>query len=596
MAGLSPDVSRAPDPGVRERLGSWKEIAVYLKRSVATVRRWEKTEGLRVHRHQHSKLGSVYAYKSEVDDWWNSRRVQLDSMETATAGQRWAPLWWATAGMILLGLGVGLNVAGVRDRLLGQPTAGEVTSIAVLLLKNLSDDPAQDYFADGITEVLTTELGRIGRLQVRSYQSVIGYRQTAKPLQQIARELKVDALLEGAVLRSGDRVRITAKLIQATPERHLWAESYEFDQRDILAKQGEVALHVARQIRVKLTPQEQARLTTSRRVDPEAYQAYLLGRAHFYKTKTPTSVLKAKEYYLKAIEKDPGYAPAYASLAELHALAGWRLTKDPRGGYWDARPEARQWVEKALRLDDTLAETHAALAWVIQQEWDWAGAEREYRRAIELNPNYALARIWYAIYLYAMQRFEEAAAQAQRAQQLDPVSPLINSWAGSTYFFAGRVEEAMASWQKALELDPSSWYTSMVLARAYVTQGMHQQAITELEKAVTLNAREPHLLGALAHAYARAGQREAALKLIRELKQIEVERGTAPTFPFVWAYAGLGDNDQAFAWLERSYRERRERLVWLNVDPLLEPIRSDPRFNDLVLRVGLPTKSPPRPR
>jgi TolB-like protein/Tfp pilus assembly protein PilF len=583
------------EPSNGDRLHSWKEIAAYLKRDASTVRRWEK-EGLPVRRHVHKKKATVYAYKAEIDVWWNDDRARLDSMETAAAGRRWRGLWWATAGMILLGLGLGLNVAGVRDRLLGQPTAGEVTSIAVLPLKNLSDDPKQDYFADGITEVLTTELGKISTLQVRSYQSVIGYRQTAKPLQHIARELKVDALLEGAVLRSGDRIRITAKLVQATPERHLWAESYEFDQRDILAMQGEVALHVARQIRVKLTPQEQARLTTSRRVDPEAYQAYLLGRAHFYKTKTATSAMKAKEYYVKAIEKDPGYAPAYASLAELYAVAGWRLTRDPRGGYWDARPEARHWAEKALKLDDTLAETHAALAWVTQHEWDWDGAEREYRRAIDLNPSYSLARIWYAVYLYGMQRFEEAAAQAQRAQQLDPASPMINSWAGSAYFFAGRVEEAMASWQKALELDPSSWYASMVVARAYVSQGMYQQAITDLQKAMTFNAREPSVLGALAHAYARAGQREEALKLVDELKRIEVERGFIPTFPFVWAYAGLGDNEQAFAWLERSYQERRERLVWLNVDPLLEPLRSDPRFHDLVLRIGLPAKTPPRPR
>jgi TolB-like protein/Tfp pilus assembly protein PilF len=588
-------------PSNDDRLDSWKEIAAYLSRDASTVRRWEK-EGLPIRRHVHKKKATVYAYKAEIDRWWSDDRSRLESMETAGANRRSTGVWWATAGMILLGLGLalglglGLNVAGVRDRLLGHPAAAEVTSIAVLPLKNLSDDPEQDYFADGITEVLTTELGKIGTLQVRSYQSVIGYRQTAKTLQQIARELKVDAVLEGAVLRSGDRVRITAKLVQATPERHLWAESYEFDQRDILTVHGEVALHVARQIRVKLTPQEQARLTTSRRVDPQAYQAYLLGRAHFYKTKAPTSAMKAKEYYLKAIEKDPGYAPAYASLAELYAVAGWRLTRDPRGGYWDARPEALQWAEKALKLDDTLAETHAALGWVRQQEWDWDGAEREYRRAIELNPSYSLARIWYAIYLYAMQRFEESAAQAQRAQELDPVSPLINSWAGSAYFFAGRVEEAMASWQKALELEPSSWYASTVLARAYVTEGMYQQAITELQKAMIFNATEPFVLGALAHAYARAGQREEALKLVRELKRIEAERGIIPTFSFVWAYAGLGDNGQAFAWLERSYQERRERLVWLNVDPLLEPLRSDPRFQELVLRVGLPTKNPPRPR
>src|SRR2546428_3030977 len=383
-----------------------------------------------------------------------------------------------------------------------------------------------------MTEALITELGKISALQVISHQSVLGYRQTAKPLPQIARDLKVSALLEGTVLRSGDKVRITVNVVQALPERHLWAESYEFYQRDVLAVQGEVAQGVARQIRVKLMPQEQARLASSQRVDPEAYEAYLLGRAYFYKMPTPTNSIRAKEYFEKAIEKDPGYAPAYASLAELHiwTAGGGNLTRDPRGGYWDARLQARQRAEKALKLDDTLAEAHNALAMVKQVEWDWAGAEQEYRRAIELNSSYPVARISYAIHLYAMQRFEEAVAQAKRAQQLDPVSPFINTWAGAAYFFAGRVEEAMASLQKVLELDPSYSDASIVLARTYVTKGMYQQAIAELQKALIFNAREPFVLGVLAHAYARAGRREDALKLVGELKRIEAQRGSIPTF------------------------------------------------------------------
>ncbi len=577
--------SREPPPG--RRLDSWKEIATYLKRDESTVRRWEK-EGLPVHRRAHKRKASVYAYESEIGAWWNDGRTQLEVMERAAAGRRRRVMWGATAGLLLLGLGLGLNVAGVRDRLLGRPVAGEVTSIAVLPLKNLSGDPAQDYFAEGMTEALITELGKISSLQVLSYQSVIGYRQTAKPLPEIARELKVDALLEGSALRSGDRVRITANLVQATPERHLWAEAYEFDPRDVLAVQREVARGVASQIRVKLTPQEQARLTSSRPVDPKAYEAYLLGRAYFYKTRTPTSLARAKEHLEKAIGRDPGYAPAYASLAELYIATSGRgvLTRGPG----DARLQARQWAEKALKLDDTLAEAHTALARVAQQEWDWAGAEREYRRAIELNPSYPLARIWYALYLDGMQRFEEAVAQAERAQQLDPASALINTWAGAAYFYAGRAEEAMASWQKALELDPGYSDASIVLARTYVTRGMYQRAIAELQKALILNARDSFILGALAHAYARAGQREEALKLVGELKRIETDRGSIPTFSFIWAYAGLQDKNQAFAWLERSYQERRDRMVWLNVDPLLDPLRSDPRFHDLVRRVGLPSK------
>src|SRR3989454_2465270 len=576
------------EPMASERLDSWKEIATYLKRAESTVRRWEK-EGLPVRRHAHKNKASVYAYPSEIDVWWNDGRARLESVETAAARRRRSAMWWATAGLLVLsGVGLELNVAEVRNRLLGQPLAGEIASIAVLPLKNLTGNPQQDYFADGITETLITELGKISSLQVLSDQSVIAYRQTAKPLPQIAQELKGGILLEGAVLPSGDKVRIAANLVQAVPERHLWAETYEFDPRDVLAVQGVVAQNVARQIRVRVTPQEQARLTTSRRVDPEAYKAYLLGRAYFYKTPTPTNLTRAKEYFANAIERDPGYAPAYAGFAAVDAARTGTgvLTRDPK----DARLQARQWAEKALKLDDTLAEPDVALARVAQQEWDWGGAEREYQRAIELNPSDPAARIWYASYLYAMQRFEEAVAQAQRAQTLDPVSPLINTWAGAAYFFAGRAEEAMASLQKALELDPSYSDASIVLARTYVTKGMYQRAITILQEALILNTREPFVLGALAHAYARAGQRDEALKLVGELKRIQAERGNIPTFSFIWAYAGLGDKDQAFAWLETSYQERRDRMVWLNVDPLLDPLRSDPRFHDLVRRMGLPTK------
>ena len=583
--GKPQSIPEALEPPASERLDSWKEIAAYLKRDESTVRRWEK-EGLPIHRHAHKRKATVYAHKSQIDAWWNDGRARLEIIETPASRRRRTTAWWAAAGLLLLALGLGLNVVGVRDRLLGRPIVGEITSIAVLPLKNLSGDPAQDYFADGMTEALITELGKIGTLQVISHQSVLGYRGTGKPAPQIARELKVNALLEGTALRSGSKVRITINVVQAVPERHLWAESFEFDQQDVLAVQGDVARGVARQIRVKLMPQEQARLTSSRRVDPEAYEDYLLGRAYTYKAQTKTSWTRAKEYFEKAIEKDPGYAPAYASLAVfyVHNNRGSPM-RDPR----EHRFQARHWAEKALKLDDTLAEAHSALARVTQQEWDWAGAEREYRRAIEFNPSYPLAHIWFAQYLSAMQRSEEAVAQAKLAQQLDPVSPFVNTWTGAAYFYAGRADEGMASMQKALELDPSFSDASLVLARAYLAQGMYQRAIAELQKALTFNETETLLLGALAHVYARTEQREEALKLVGKLKRIEAEEsGYVAPFGLIWAYAGLNDKDQAFAWLERACEEHRDRIVWLNVDPLLEPLRSDPRFHDLVRRVGLP--------
>ena len=264
----------------------------------------------------------------------------------------------------------------------------------------------------------------------------------------------------------------------------------------------------------------------------------------------------------------------------------------PAKGPPNARLQARTWAATALKLDDTLAEAHNALARALQQEWDWAGAEREYRRAIELNPNYSVARIWYAMYLDAMQRFEEAMRHAQRAQQLDPASPLVNTWAAATYVYAGRTEEGMAAVRKALEFAPTDSDASIVIGRTYVARKEYSQGIAELERAAASHRdSEPLLLGALAHAYARAGRREEAVKIADELK--ETERDVTP-FGLIWAYAGLGDNDHAFAWLEQAYAERRDRMVWLNVDPLLDPLRSDPRFDDLVRRVGLPAKARPR--
>jgi len=577
------------EPPASERLDSWKKIALYLKRDESTVRRWEK-DGLPVHRHARRKKATIYAYRSEIDNWWNVGRVRLEAAEPAAAGPRRRRVWWAAAGLVLLGVGAGsaFNIAGMRDRMLGRPVAGEFTSIAVLPLKNLSGDPGQDYFADGMTEALITELGKISALRVLSYRSVIGYRQSAKSSSAMAQELKVDALLEGGVVSRGDRVRITANLVEAVRQRHLWAETYEFDSPDIVAMQGKVARDVARQIRVKLTPQEQARLTTDRRVNPEAYEAYLLGRA--YTNKIPSGWNRAKDSFQQAIAKDPGYAPAYAGLALVYSRIRGSLTRDPTAN----RVLARQWAQKALELDNTLAEAHTALARVAQNEYDWAGSEREFRRAIELNPGYALARIWYAQYLYATQRFEEAVTQAKVAQQLDPASLFVITRAGAAYFFAGRVDEAMAIWQRARELDPTHPDVGLLPGRSYVRLGMNQEAVAVLEKALIFTERDPLVLGALAHAYARAGRRDEARKLVGELKRLderlEAEGKSIPRFSFIWAHAGLGDKEQAFVWLERAYHERRDRVFLLNVDPLLDPLRSDPRFQDLVRRVGLASK------
>ena len=486
-------------------------------------------------------------------------------------------------GVLAIGL-VAMNAFGLRDRLMGPGPAS--LALAVLPLKNLSGDASQDYYADGISEALITELGKIGRLQVLSFQSMSRYRQTQKPLPEIARELKVDALLEGSVVRLGDRVRITAKLFQAAPERQLFSESFEFDARDVLAVQAEVARSVATRARIRLAPQEQARLATARRVDPEAYEAYLLGRAYFfnYGAETPA---KAKAYYEKSIAKDPTYAPAYASLAEL--LTG-------RAGLFPvaARAQARQLAEKALALDDSLVEAHTALGRISQQEWDWVGAERAYRRAIDANPSYALARVWYAVHLFGMERFEEAAQQAERAQRLDPVSSYVNTLAGMAYLLAGQVDKARAIWQRVIDLDPMHSLAKRYIAESYLKERNYDQAIGILEKAVTYTPKEPLLLGALAHCYARAGRRQEALKLTRELVIREASSDGQVPFATIWAYVGLEEYDEAFARLEKAAAARRPRMMYLRVDSWLEPLHGDPRFQEIVRQMNFPSKSPRR--
>jgi pentatricopeptide repeat protein len=571
-----------PEPAAAERLDSWKEIAAYLKRDESTVRRWE-AEGLPVHRHPHRKKATVYAYKSELDAWRHSGSTGVESRAT-TAPQAVTSTRRRKAAIVAIGVAVTLIAAlALRGPLFRLLDAGHISSIVVLPLKNVSGDPAEDFFADGMTEAVITELGKISALRVLSHQTADTYRQSTKSIPEIARELNVEAVLEGTVLVSGNRVRITANLVRANPERHVWADSYEFDPHDVLMVQAEVARAVAKEIQITVTPEEQARLTHSRRVDPEAYKAYQLGRAYALKRPRRINVAKAAEYFRSAIDKDQSYAPAYAAMAELVLVAGAFPNLDTH----QARAEARRWATAALKLDDSLAAAHNALARVAQREWDWKGAEREYLRAIELEPNYSLAHVWYATYLYALQRFDEAIVQAARAQLADPASPTINTWAAAAYFFGGRTEEGMKSLQKVFDLDPGHSDASIVLARTYLSQTKYPEAIRELERSLAMQKeREPLTLGALANAYARGGRREEAVKLVEELKR---SGESVNSFAVVWAYAGLADNDQAFVWLERACSERRDRLAWLNVDSLLDPLRSDPRFAEIVHRIGLPT-------
>jgi len=464
-------------------------------------------------------------------------------------------------------------------------TRGLIQAVAVLPLADLSEHQAADYFADGMTEALITALAKIKALRVISRTSVMQYKGVQRPLPQIARELNVDAVVEGSVLRSGNRVRITAQLIHAATDQHLWAESYERDLRDVLSLQGEVARAIANEIQVKLTPQDQARLVSARSVDPEAHQLYMKGRFYWNK-RTEAGLRKGIEYFHQAIDLDSNYALAYAGIADCYSLLGWDLfgALPPR----EALPIAKAAARKALEADDSLAEVHNSLAWTkLVFDWDWMGAEREFKRAIELNPGYAVTHHWYAECLAGMGRYAEALAEIRQAQDLDPLSLIIGSIVGWVFHFDRKNDQAIAEFRKTLELDPDFWVAHWTLGRAYEQKAMFAEAIAEIQKAIDLSGGSALSLAALGHTYAVSGRRAEAERVLNELKESS-KQGYISSYSIAAIHAGLGEKDQAFIWLEKAYEERSGWLIWLRAEPISDPLRSDPRFQDLLCRVGLP--------
>jgi TolB-like protein/DNA-binding winged helix-turn-helix (wHTH) protein/Flp pilus assembly protein TadD len=506
--------------------------------------------------------------------------------------RRRVPLRMIAAGsgvaVVIVAVLLALNVASLRDRVLRAVGAVrepplQIQSIAVLPLANLSGDPAQEYFADGMTDELITVLGQIEALRVISRTSVMLYKGVKKPLPQIARELNVGAVVEGTVLRSGNRVRISAQLIQANPEKHLWAESYERDLGDVLALQSEVAGAIANEIKIKVTPQEQARLASARPANPDAHEAYLKGR-FYWNLRTEEGVKKSMEYFQQAIDKDPGYALAYAGLADSYILLGeWNFTA-PKETY----PRAEAAALKALEMDETLGEAHVSLGAARRDyDWDWVGAEKEFKRALELNPGYATAHQWYAEYLSAMGRHNEALAEAKRAQELDPLSPIINAYEGMVFFNAHRYDEAIAQLRNTLELNAGFYPAHYYLGVAYEQEERYAEAISEYQKAIALQPGDRRLSLSLACVYAAEGNRAEAVSILSQMEQLSMRR-YVPSYTMALAYAALGDTDRAFARLEKAYEHREIELVFLKVYPPNDRLRSDRRFHDLLHRMNFP--------
>ena len=459
-----------------------------------------------------------------------------------------------------------------------------IDSIAVLPLENLSGDPAEEYFADGMTDALISNLAKISALKVISRTSIITYKNTNKSLPEIARELNVDAIVEGSVLRAGTGVRITAQLIEGATDRHLWAESYERDLRDVLVLQGEVAHAIVREIELKITPQEQMRLTSVRPVNPEAYEAYLKGR-YFWDKHSEDGLQKGITYFEEAIGKDPTYANAYVGLAESYMglVAPGIEVLPPR----EIMPKARAAAMQALKLDELLPEAHAAMGYVkLTYDWDWMGAESEFKRAIELNPSYALAYLYHSLYLTIMGHHEEAIETIKRALELDPLSLSTSIVLGNQFFHAHQFDQAIEHQLNMLEINPSNWYSHWGLGMAYAQKSMFKESIAQLEKAVTLSGKNAFMISTLGYAYGLAGRRDDAIQILDELLEQSKKRYIAP-FAIAQIYIGIGNNDQALQWLDKGVQEHSAAIVWLGVIPIVDSLRSDSRFTELLKKMNL---------
>ncbi len=570
------------------RLESWKEIAAYLGRDVTTVRRWEKRERLPVHRLHHSKLGSVYAYTKELDAWRNERvpPAATDAPDARqipeTVGRGVHARTAAALAALALALAAGV-IWIVRERTTVQPASanGGIRSLAVLPLENFSGNPEQDYLSDGMTEALIARLSAIHALRVISRTSAMQFKGTRKSVPAIGKELNVDAVIEGSVLRSGDKIRISVQLIRADTDEHLWSGTYDRELQDVLTLQNEMTYGIARHIEVAVNGAQTVSSSAPRSVAPDVYEAYLKGRFALHKSGR-AGLEEALQHFEAAVDTDGTFAPAYAGLAATYSALGLVFYGEPPGA---TRPKVLVAARKALELDPELAEARALLANALQKNWQWAEAEAEYRRAIDLSPSDAAAHSGLADWLLCQGRTDEALASARRAQELDPEG-FDGTQVGWILFQAHRYDEAIRELRTALTMEPKDPMALWFLGFALIGAKQFDEAIRTLEKAASLSDRSSAVLGVLVHAYERAGRRTEALRVLGELHRRR-HKGYVPPAAFLNAYLGLGDTEEAFTWLGRAAEERSNILQFLKVHPFFDSLRGDPRFAEFLRRANL---------
>lgn len=490
---------------------------------------------------------------------------------------------WASLGLVVAGMLVALVYLYGRSRDLAK--VQQSTSLVVLPMEDLSGDKEQEYFADGMTDELIANLAKIRSLRVIARSTAMAYKGTRKPLSEIARELKVDAVVEGTVLRVGSRVRITAELVQVSTDRHLWADTYESQIGDVLALQNRVSSAIVNEIRINLTPEDRERLAKAPAVAPDAYEDYLKGR-YYWNKRTDENLTKAIGYFEDATRKDQNYALAYAGLSDCYAIISATIFGTMPGSV--SAPKAKAAAQRALEIDPTLAEAETSLATVkFNYDWDWSGADAGFQRAIGLNPSYATAYQRYSLYLMAIGRTRDSFDKINKARELDPLSISINFSLGWRLYMARQYDRAIEQLQNALEMDPSYELSHLVAGQAYAQRGQFDLAVTELRKAVDLSHSTPMMVSALAYTYARSGNKVEAQKLLAQLASESKVQYVSPYY-FAIVCAGLGDNETAMNWLEKAFEDRSNGLVFLQVEPELDGLRSSPRFIALQKKLEFP--------
>ncbi len=519
-------------------------------------------------------------------------RAALETAGTASRTQKFltvvtpAPGFWTWKNALLLCAVTALAI-GLSFWLQGQKNTrqaavpGAIQSIAVLPLENLSGDPAQEYFADGMTDALITELSQIKKLRVMSRTTVMQYKHAQKPLQQIAQELRVDAIVEGSVVRAGDRVRISAKLVQTNIEGSLWADSFERQYSDVLALQSDVATAIVRGIQVELSSSEQTELARNRSVVPEAYEYYLKGRFENAK-RTQEGFISAEDYFKRAIEKDNTFAGAYAGLAETYMNMSSYQMRPAK----EIIPKAKEAAAKALQLDERLAEAHSVLAAIRFYNLEPQGVEAEYQRAIALNPGFAQGLHWYALFLAATGRKDESFTEIKLARDIDPKSMIINANVGWCYYLAGDYDKAIEAEKETLRLDPSFGIAYGYLGQAYLEKGQFDAALEAFRKNVSLEPANLARKAELANAYFHAGKKAQGQEIVEEFRHLEGKRYVS-SYDWAMIFAGQRDKTQTMKWLEQSYEERNARLANMMVHPQFAFLHGDSRFQNLLAQIGL---------